>query len=296
MKNLFENIKSTFEKEDYKITDNNMPSKVMTAGLKRLPGVYMIPIERLKLSKFNLRKVKENDEKIEELSKSIKSDKILHPLNVKYDEKNDCYEVITGMRRYCAARKIGLKEIPCIIENEEIDNEKVILRMLVENLMREDLNPFEEAKGYKLLIERFEYNQAKLAEKFGRSKAYISQILSIDKIPDEIQEKVKMSGLFNKEKLIEVAKQKEPAKMIEMVQQIKDNNLSVSDIRKLSKKIRKSKLSETSNFKIILRKCKELKNFTELQQPGELSKKEFKEIIAVIKTIIFHLRKALKKI
>ena len=117
---------------------------------------------------------------IDELAKSIKSYGILQPIIV--EDKNDYYRIIAGERRWRAAKKAGLTEIPCLIRNEDEQRNKEI--SLIENIQRENLNPIEKAMGYKELIDNYNLRQQDLADKLGISRPYVAntlRILNLDK-------------------------------------------------------------------------------------------------------------------
>lgn len=121
-----------------------------------------------------------DSEKISELAESIKRYGVIQPIIVKKNE--DGYELVAGERRWRAAQKAGLKEIPCIVrELEQIKSTEIAL---VENIQREDLNSIEEAIAYKSLIEKYSFTQEKVSEVVGKSRSYITntiRLLNLDK-------------------------------------------------------------------------------------------------------------------
>ena len=122
---------------------------------------------------------------LEDLTNSIRERGIIQPLVVrKSDESDNKFELIAGERRWQAAQSAGLHEVPVIILN--IDNLKSLEFAIVENVQRKDLNPIEEAEGYKRLIDEFNYDQEKVAKFIGKSRAHISNCLRLLTLPKKI--------------------------------------------------------------------------------------------------------------
>jgi len=122
--------------------------------------------------------------KLQELSDSIKEKGILEPLLVR--KVSDGYELIVGERRWRAAQKAGLKEVPVLIK--EFDERAALEISLIENLQREDLNPIEEAEAYQRLIEEFHLNHEALSLRIGKDRTTITNALRLLKLPPEIKE------------------------------------------------------------------------------------------------------------
>jgi len=129
--------------------------------------------------------------KIEELAASIRNQGIIQPLVVRH--KGDRYELIAGERRWRAAMKAGLSEVPAVIRDAS-DNDALQLA-LVENLQREDLNPIEEASGYRRLQDEFHWSQEEMAEKVGKSRPAIANSLRLLTLPSEVQQEVAQGTL-----------------------------------------------------------------------------------------------------
>jgi ParB family chromosome partitioning protein len=121
---------------------------------------------------------------LEALSNSIKTHGVVSPILVQKGKKG-MYTIIAGERRWRASKLAGLKEIPCIIK--DYSNEQVMEIALIENLQREDLNPIEEAEGYKNLMEAFSFTQEQISEKVGKSRSAIANALRLNNLCDEIK-------------------------------------------------------------------------------------------------------------
>lgn len=133
-----------------------------------------------------------DEEKIAELSESIKEYGLLQPIVVKLN-KNGFYTIIAGERRWRASRLAGLKEIPAVIKDVSEQTEKEIT--LIENIQRENLNSLEEAAGIKELIDEYGLTQEEVASKIGRSRTAVTNILRLLNLPKEIQELLKEEKL-----------------------------------------------------------------------------------------------------
>ena len=143
-------------------------------------------ISSLVRSKYQPRK-KFDEISLEELTNSIRERGIIQPIIVRpssYEENK--FEIIAGERRWQAAQYAGLHEVPVIVIN--VDNLKSLEFAIVENVQRKDLNPIEEAEGYKRLIDEFSYDQDKVSKFIGKSRAHISNCLRLLSLPNEIIE------------------------------------------------------------------------------------------------------------
>ncbi len=172
-----------------------------------------------------------------ELSESIKSKGVIQPILVRVDKENSdkCW-IIAGERRYRASKMAGLKTIPAIIKQDDPAE-----LALIENIQREDLNPIEEAEGYKRLMETHGYNQETLGSVVNKPQSKISEILSINSLPEEVKEDCRESNL-SKSLLIELVKQPQE-KLPKLYQQAKAGTLTVAKLRKKKTEARGRKKS-----------------------------------------------------
>ena len=126
-----------------------------------------------------------DEENLMDLSNSIKERGVIQPIIVrKSNTNNSKYEIIAGERRWLAAQKAGLHEIPVVVT--DADDLKSLEFAIVENVQRHDLNPLEEAQGYKRLIDEFAYDQDKVSKFIGKSRSYISNSLRLLNLPKEV--------------------------------------------------------------------------------------------------------------
>ena len=145
-------------------------------------------ISELRRNKYQPRK-KFDETSLNELSDSIKSRGIIQPIIVRNSNGDSKYEIIAGERRWLAAQKAGLHEVPIVVI--EADDKKALEFGIVENVQRHDLNSIEEAEGYKRLIDEFSYDQEQVAKFIGKSRSHITNSLRLLSLPDEIVELIK---------------------------------------------------------------------------------------------------------
>ena len=148
----------------------------------------LISISSIIRNKYQPRKIFEKVS-LEELTNSIKERGIIQPIIVRKSENIiDKFEIIAGERRWQAAQKAGLHKVPAVVI--EADNLKSLEFAIVENVQRKDLNPIEEAEGYKRLIDEFSYDQEKVAKFIGKSRAHVSNCLRLLSLPQKIIEHI----------------------------------------------------------------------------------------------------------
>ena len=202
---------------------NSKIKKGLGRGLSSLIGetkvekkTNKLPLSEITPNRFQPRK-NFDEENLKDLSSSIKERGIIQPIIVREsDSDSSKYEIIAGERRWLAARQAGLHEIPVVVT--EADDLKSLEFAIVENVQRHDLNPLEEAQGYKRLIDEFSYDQEKVSKFIGKSRSYITNSLRLLNLPFEVlkfvEEKKLTSGhakilvgldnaLFVAEKIIE---------------------------------------------------------------------------------------------
>jgi len=169
----------------------NKIKKGLGRGLSSLIGevkaeaqANQLQVSELVPNKYQPRKI--FDEKnLEELTNSIKERGMIQPIIVrKSNDDKSKFEIIAGERRWLAAQKAGLHNVPVVIT--EADDLKSLEFAIVENVQRHDLNPLEEAQGYKRLIDEFSYDQEKVAKFIGKSRSHIANALRILSLPDDV--------------------------------------------------------------------------------------------------------------
>ena len=172
-----------------------------------------------------------DDEKLEELALSIKEHGVIQPILVSHSE-NGFYSIIAGERRWRAAKKAGVKTIPAIIK--DFDNLKIQEVALIENLQRENLNPVEEALGYKKLMEDFSLTQEQISSKMGKSRSSVANSLRLLNLAPEVLDALKNNKIsFGHAKVILSLDNK--TKQSELAKKIIDGDLSVRATEQLLK-------------------------------------------------------------
>jgi len=171
--------------------DANKIKKGLGRGLSSLIGETKIESQKNKLgiseivpNKYQPRK-NFDEEILNDLVNSIKERGIIQPIIVrKSEDQISKYEIIAGERRWLAAQKAGLHEVPVVIT--EADDLKSLEFAIVENVQRHDLNPLEEAQGYQRLISEFSYDQEKVSKFIGKSRSHVTNCLRILSLPDDV--------------------------------------------------------------------------------------------------------------
>jgi len=171
--------------------DSNKIKKGLGRGLSSLIGetkvetsINKLPISVLLSNKFQPRKIFDEDN-LQDLTNSIKERGIIQPIIVrKSADQNSKYEIIAGERRWLAAQKAGLHEVPVVIT--DVSDLKSLEFAIVENVQRHDLNVIEEARGYQRLIEEFSYDQEKVAQFIGKSRSHIANFLRLLNLPETV--------------------------------------------------------------------------------------------------------------
>ena len=143
------------------------------------------------------------EEALEELSQSIKEYGIIQPLTVR--RVGEKFELVAGERRWRAAKKAGLKEVPVIIR--DYTDQEIVEISLIENIQREDLNPIEEALAYKRLLTEFNLKQDEVAERVSKSRTAVTNSMRLLKLCDEVQQMIIDDMISSGESMLDVAKQ-----------------------------------------------------------------------------------------
>ena len=186
----------------------------------------MIPVEKIRPNPNQPRKALGD---LRELAESIREKGVLEPLLVRYTPGDDIYIIISGERRYHAARSAGLNELPCI---EKIADDAETLELaLVENLQRKDLTAFEEAEGLHQLASGFDYTHEEIARRIGKSRPSVTETLTLREIPDPIRRLCMEKGVVSKSMLLQVARQSNERKMAELVQRFAHGGFTREEAR-----------------------------------------------------------------
>ena len=185
-----------------------------------------------------------SEDNMQNLVDSIKENGILQPLLVRPLGKGS-YELIAGERRFRAAKKIKLKQVPVYILNIQDDDEMLKLA-LIENIQRDNLSSIEEAEGYAVLRGKYAMSESELAKKIGKNRSTISNKLRLIKLPPDLKNALRIKDLdFTEGHARSLLSLRESKKMKNLFRRIKRDKLSVRDTEKLVKKLKMSKGSKS---------------------------------------------------
>ncbi|WP_269797899.1 ParB/RepB/Spo0J family partition protein [Streptococcus sp. SM5] len=215
------------------------------------------------------------EEKIKELAQSIKENGLIQPIIVRQSPVIG-YEILAGERRYRASILAGLSEVPVIVKN--LSDQDMMLHSIIENLQREDLNPVEEAKSYQSLIDKG-FTHAEIAEKMGKSRPYITNLVRLLSLPDDILTEIENGRLSQAHArlLIQLSNQEQK----KLLGRIQSEDLSVRQVERLLQEKKKKTLKEKDHF--IKEEEESLKKILGLDVDIKLQKKDAGKI-----TISFH--------
>jgi ParB family transcriptional regulator, chromosome partitioning protein len=177
-----------------------------------------------------------DEEKIQQLSESIKEHGIIQPILLKKD--GDTYSIIAGERRWRAAKAAGLKEVPVIIM--DIDEKGVLEISLIENIQRQDLNPIEEAWAFRKLIEDFEFTQEELGRRLGKSRTALSNTMRLLNLDARVQEYL-IDGVITEGHGRAILALEDKELQYKLAQKVIDDGLTVRETEKLISEIAKGK-------------------------------------------------------
>ena len=196
-------------------------ARVTESGGKRLPVDFVIANRANPRRSFD-------PEQLEDLTNSIREKGIMQPLLVRPTDDPNIFEIIAGERRWRAAQKAGLHDVPVIVR--DVGDKEALELAIIENVQRADLNPLEEAMGYGQLIEQFEYTQQDLAQVIGKSRSHVANTLRLLRLPEDVRSMV-ASGTLTAGHARTLITVDDPAAL---ARQIVDKGLSVREAEALS--------------------------------------------------------------
>lgn len=185
-----------------------------------------------------------DEEAIEELAQSIKQYGIIQPIIV--CKKDDYYQIIAGERRWRAAKKAGIREVPVVVK--EYTDKEIAEISLIENIQREDLNPIEEAKSYKRLIDEYKLTQEELSERVSKSRTEIANKMRLLKLHDEVQ-KMLISGELSAGHARALLGLESKKDQLKAANEIIEKSLSVRQTEDLVKKMNEPKKDKSAKGK-----------------------------------------------
>ena len=209
------------------IAYDKMEEKILTETPKE--EITNVKISELRSNPYQPRK-KKKKEALQELADSIKEHGVFQPIIIKKSIKG--YEIIAGERRVKASQMAGLEEIPAIIR--DFTDEEMMEIALLENLQRENLNPIEESRAYKKLIETLNITQEELAKKLGKSRSYITNMIGLQTLPDSIQDLISDNKMSMGHARV-LSKLENENQQKELAEKIINDGMSVRDLENLTK-------------------------------------------------------------
>lgn len=236
--NQMNEVSKEAEKENKKVveTDNIDEVEKDDYSMKKIEDIKVIDIE----PNPNQARKTFNEEKLNQLAESIEKFGILQPIIL--TKKDNYYEIIAGERRWRAAKIAGLKTIPSIVRKDNTnDNQKI---SLIENLQRENLNPVERARGYRQIIDEFDYNITEVAKAVSKDRSSVSTSLDVLSLDEKVLDYVEKNGATEKQ-CLELLRIEDPELQYEVAVFMLEDGISASEARRrLNAVTRKPKKKE----------------------------------------------------
>lgn len=243
-KALGKGLEQLFNSEPLNIDTLNNYEKEIVSEAKD-SDILEIPVDEIRSNPHQPREYFD-EESLRELSESIKEHGLIEPIIVKKSIKG--YDLVAGERRTKAARLAGLTKIPAIIR--DFTDQQMMEIALIENIQREDLSPIEEATAYKNYIDATGLTQEEVANKFGKSRSYITNLLGLLSLPKYVQKEV-MNGTISMSHARVLSKIDDVDMILNLAQKVIDDGISVRELETLSKEenvIKKNKIVRVSTL------------------------------------------------
>jgi ParB family chromosome partitioning protein len=187
-------------------------------GLERLKGANEIPVERLTRDPSQPREIFD-EASLQELVESIESLGVLQPVRVRWDEELAMYVIIAGERRLRAAKMAGLKSIPCVVQEGELTESQRLIEQLAENIIRADLQPVEQARAFRRLMDLNGWSARQLARELHIADANIVRALALLDLPEDVQVQVE-AGRLAPSVAYEVSRLENPGEQVALAERI----------------------------------------------------------------------------
>jgi ParB family chromosome partitioning protein len=243
----------------------------------------MVPIEQIEPNPDQPRQVMGD---LSELMSSIQEKGVIEPLVVR--QRGSRYQIVAGERRYQAAVRIGLRELPVVIR--EVDDTEIIEVALVENIQRKDLGAFEEAEAMASLASRCGYTHEDLARRLGKSRTTVTESLALAAMPDEVRNLCRLADISSKSLLLNIVRQQSPEKMIALVEQLTRDAQGGAVTREIARKVvAKPKAGRPKAFVFQYRPPAKTFNLKLQFKKSEVGRSE---VIEALEGILAELRKA----
>ena len=201
-----------------------------------------IHIDRIRSNRLQPR-LRFEEQALNELASSIRANGMLQPLLVRATEHG--FELIAGERRLRAARSLGMETVPVIVR-DDVDDEQSLRLAILENVQREDLNPIEEAKGYKRLLEEFRMSQQDIADQLGKNRSTVANVLRLLNLPEDLQRRIEAGELTpgHARALLAAGSLEE---QIEIARLVRERGLNVRETEVLARKTTSKKTNKNDS-------------------------------------------------
>ena len=235
--------------------DNALDTGVSNGDISVLRVTYIEPKKTQPRKDFK-------KESLAELADSISKHGIIQPIVVRH-LPSGYYQIIAGERRYRAAKMLGFEEVPVVIKN--VDDLTAAEMTMVENLQREDLNPIEEAMGYKYLAEHYNLTQEEISKQVAKSRSVVANALRLLSLPEEVLRYIESGEITSGHARSLLSIDGDPEEQLKLAQRIIKNSLSVRETEKIVKSIKDGDIGGTAGEKSGLSK-KELEKAKKIEE------------------------------
>ena len=182
---------------------------------------------------------------LSEMVDSVKEKGVLEPILVRTYKGN--YQIIAGERRYQASLLAGLQRMPCI--EVDVDARGMLEISLIENLQRKDLSPFEEAAALQRLSDKFRYTHDEIARKLGKSRTVVTETLSLNRMPDDVQDRCRQADITSRSMLLQIVRQDDSQQMHQMIDRISGEGMTRDEARRFAQRPPRAPQNFTFRFK-----------------------------------------------
>jgi ParB family chromosome partitioning protein len=225
---------------------------------------------------------------LSEMVASVKEKGILEPILVRSFEGK--FQIIAGERRYQAAKLAGLHRLPCI--EVDVDHRGMLEISLIENLQRKDLTAFEEAAALQRLVEQFRYTHDEIARKLGKSRTVVTEMLALNRMPEEIQERCRQADIVSKSMLLQVVRQETLEEMHRLLDRIAGDGMSREEARRFNRTPEKAG-RRAKNFTLRYRPHDSAFQFSMVFRKPQV---ERQELIAALQDVLLRLQDEATKV
>ena len=228
--NANESLGTTRQRVDPAAVAVQGPADARQQGVKRAKDAVLIEVARI-VRDPNQPREEFDEESLDRLAKSLSTRGQLQPVRVRWDEEQGAYVMIAGERRWLAAQRAGLATVAATIQEGELSRRDLLAIQLVENCLRDDLRPIEQAHAFRDLMDENEWTTRQLAEELSIAQTTISQAVALLKLPESLQEQVEQ-GVLAPATAYEVTKIDDPAEQVAVAEQVVAGKMNRDGVRR----------------------------------------------------------------